>query len=661
MGVEGGGDDDNGGTGPDPAPASGSGSGKHICPWRGCGRSYGNAQRLKRHERIHTGALRYACTICRDKRYARSDILSRHMASAHGWASTGRGRPPKAACKRCIQEGFACENVASSRCTRCQALDVVCEYAGRERGKRGAQEEEQEAANRRQEPEPSADDEDGLRVGGDDGGGESTRIDPQLQQVVAAAAAAASNDDDGGRRSTQEAPAASALTRRRSEAVVVGKSARTAPSRRISAPGPALGSGADAAAAPEAGPGPRTMRRQQQQQQQRQQRQQQEEAHPTLPPEAVGPLEHAQSWFPDAGSRIGLNGADGAAAPDQLLLLADTAAQNRPVAAAGDFGNDFAASFTGLGPGLGLGMPSELPESIFDWGMTGWGATGVGDIFQPLNTQAPNTPVTGMQGMYPPLATTGPPFQHDIATGRGLDLFVPPSLPDVPAGPPPRRVTVARSHARNTSNPYSHTPGSTASPASGVTFASNDTTSNNVVMPREIPDGQPHDTPWPHVYKPQTADTSIDLPRSDEVDASAVAEVERSQHPSAASSSHPSPIAPGQNVLPEINRQAMLSLIRMCHQGPIWSEPDVGRFPSTTTLSVCVDLYFRHFQPCLPILDPVTFDLTTAPPVLVMAIAAIGSMYSQDGLRDLGVALNEIVRRSIIFIVSAFADCVGHL
>lgn len=585
--------------------------------------------------------------------------------------------------------------MASSRCARCAELDVVCEYPGRN-GKgstighaagidRDDDRQEQGVYDDKREDEVSQRDGDVIdknRISStiitDDDTSVGQSVDDRRQRLIG----------------SNSADAADSTGRRRSEAVS-SQTRDTFASRRISAPIPAAASSSPA----EAGPGPRTITMQQQRQRQRQREeeerlehryQQQQQQHAPYLQQSIQvpavshdltaaehmsdtsryqqapppPPEPPQSWMSTMVDGTGPSQMPLASesTTDQLLLLADTAAQNHHSdnqqrgAATESNPYDFATS---LSMGLGVvGVPSELPDSIFDWGMIGWsGGSSVGDIFQPLNTQAPNTPVAmyplppqSLQGFVPTRdfdPAQRPPFLPDTASMGAPQ----PPQPAPPQPPSTARRRAAPPHRRNGSIT---TPGSIASPASGsTTFASSSENHHpNAVLPREIPDGQPHDTPWPHVYKPQTADTNIDLPRSEQVDASAFAEAERSHHASAASSSHPSPIAAGQNVLPETNRQAMLSLIRMCHQGPIWSEPDVGRFPSTTTLSVCVDLYFRHFQPCLPILDPATFDLTTAPPVLVMAIAAIGSMYSQDGLRNLGVALNEIVRRSIIFIVS---------
>lgn len=90
----------------------------------------------------------------------------------------------------------------------------------------------------------------------------------------------------------------------------------------------------------------------------------------------------------------------------------------------------------------------------------------------------------------------------------------------------------------------------------------------------------------------------------------------------------------------------MLSLVGISHQ-PHWPTIDVASFPSTQTLSVCINLYFRHFHESLPVLRRSTFRISEVPPVLLLAMAAIGATYSRDGLGGLAIAMNELARRAI--------------
>jgi hypothetical protein len=100
--------------------------------------------------------------------------------------------------------------------------------------------------------------------------------------------------------------------------------------------------------------------------------------------------------------------------------------------------------------------------------------------------------------------------------------------------------------------------------------------------------------------------------------------------------------------VPEPTREAMLSLVTTTHQSQ-WLIPDVASFPSTQTLTVCINLYFRHFHETLPILRRSTFRMAEARPELLLAMAAIGATYSRNGLDGLAVALNELARRAISY------------
>lgn len=95
----------------------------------------------------------------------------------------------------------------------------------------------------------------------------------------------------------------------------------------------------------------------------------------------------------------------------------------------------------------------------------------------------------------------------------------------------------------------------------------------------------------------------------------------------------------------------MILLIDHSHRG-IWPSVDVGNFPSTQTLTITLNLYFRHFNDWLPIFDVNAFSLTRTQPILLMAMVPLGATYSRDGLQSLGNALNELVRRALLFIVS---------
>ncbi|RSH90377.1 hypothetical protein EHS25_000982 [Saitozyma podzolica] len=148
-------------------------------------------------------------------------------------------------------------------------------------------------------------------------------------------------------------------------------------------------------------------------------------------------------------------------------------------------------------------------------------------------------------------------------------------------------------------------------------------------QPHEIPDGQPDDSPWPHIYKPKTPDANVNLP-------------------TVFSSAAP-PLVPPDDQILETARNTMITLVEHSHHG-IWPSVEIGNFPSVQILTTCANLYHRHFHDWMPILNKEVFRMDQAPPMLLMGMAAIGSMYSRDGTQKLGSPLNELVRRGVLFI-----------
>ncbi|KAH8698650.1 fungal-specific transcription factor domain-containing protein [Talaromyces proteolyticus] len=143
-----------------------------------------------------------------------------------------------------------------------------------------------------------------------------------------------------------------------------------------------------------------------------------------------------------------------------------------------------------------------------------------------------------------------------------------------------------------------------------------------------IRDAQPPDTPWPHVFRPSQQDNQLDLPPP--VNQKARLGLQ-------------GPVIDG---IEYSTRQEIISLIHTAHR-PQWPLVDLSFFPSNETLTSCVNLYFRHFHETLPIIRRSTFRKTDAPPILLLTMAAIGAVYSHDGLSGLAIALNELARRVI--------------
>ncbi|CEL02560.1 hypothetical protein ASPCAL03728 [Aspergillus calidoustus] len=147
-----------------------------------------------------------------------------------------------------------------------------------------------------------------------------------------------------------------------------------------------------------------------------------------------------------------------------------------------------------------------------------------------------------------------------------------------------------------------------------------------------IRDAQPADSPWPHVYKPSRDDEQLSIIEVDPC--STLQPIFQWECPDHVDIS---------------TREAILSVINRAHQ-PHWPTVDVSAFPSTRTLSTCINFYFQHFHETLPILCRSSFQSGEHSPVLLLAMAAIGAMYSPKRMTRLAVGLNELCRRAIVYL-----------
>ena len=98
------------------------------------------------------------------------------------------------------------------------------------------------------------------------------------------------------------------------------------------------------------------------------------------------------------------------------------------------------------------------------------------------------------------------------------------------------------------------------------------------------------------------------------------------------------------------SRNAMLSLVYLSHQTH-WMMPDIQDFPEADTLSEWVDLYFENFHPGLPVLHRPTWKTTDVPAVLMLAVAGIGATYADEDMKPITVAIGELVRRMVQWLV----------
>ena len=104
----------------------------------------------------------------------------------------------------------------------------------------------------------------------------------------------------------------------------------------------------------------------------------------------------------------------------------------------------------------------------------------------------------------------------------------------------------------------------------------------------------------------------------------------------------------------------MLSLIYLAHQSH-WLMPDIEDFPDHETLSDFVDLYFEHFHPTFPMLHRPSFSKADTPAVLLLVVAAVGATYADKEFKPLAVALDELVRRIITWMVGHSSRIVSVL
>ncbi|KAL1406153.1 hypothetical protein Q8F55_007837 [Vanrija albida] len=147
--------------------------------------------------------------------------------------------------------------------------------------------------------------------------------------------------------------------------------------------------------------------------------------------------------------------------------------------------------------------------------------------------------------------------------------------------------------------------------------------------PGHIPDNGPRDSAWPNVYRPVGADSALLLEPVGEREPELGARARVTQ-----------------------NQRSMMLTLSMHAHSAMWARPDLGNFPSEAAISRAVNLYLSRFAAWLPVIDSPrgSFLVEKAPPLLLKAMAAVGSVYARDGLERLGLPLTELVRRDVAFI-----------
>lgn len=63
---------------------------------------------------------------------------------------------------------------------------------------------------------------------------------------------------------------------------------------------------------------------------------------------------------------------------------------------------------------------------------------------------------------------------------------------------------------------------------------------------------------------------------------------------------------------------------------PLGAHKEVKTYVTRENVTLCSELYGKHFQPNVPILHRPTFDLTQTSPILLVAIMLVGACYKED-------------------------------
>ncbi|KAI1337666.1 hypothetical protein F5Y15DRAFT_150521 [Xylariaceae sp. FL0016] len=90
------------------------------CTEPGCSKKFRRKEHLTRHAKTHASSLEYACHIC-GRRYARSDVLKRHVDAHPQYSNTNRGF---VACEQCHDSKTKCDE--STPCTSCSRRSLRC-------------------------------------------------------------------------------------------------------------------------------------------------------------------------------------------------------------------------------------------------------------------------------------------------------------------------------------------------------------------------------------------------------------------------------------------------------------------------------------------------------------------------------------------------------
>lgn len=104
----------------------------------------------------------------------------------------------------------------------------------------------------------------------------------------------------------------------------------------------------------------------------------------------------------------------------------------------------------------------------------------------------------------------------------------------------------------------------------------------------------------------------------------------------------------------EIYSEILHVFSQTCVTSSYFSPFHTADFPSLESLGLFVRLYIEHFQPILPFIHPATFNLSSSPWLLTLAMVAIGSHYVDvEDVEVLSISMHEFLRRAISMTVSS--------
>ncbi|KAL5083835.1 hypothetical protein Trisim1_000879 [Trichoderma cf. simile WF8] len=101
--------------------------------------------------------------------------------------------------------------------------------------------------------------------------------------------------------------------------------------------------------------------------------------------------------------------------------------------------------------------------------------------------------------------------------------------------------------------------------------------------------------------------------------------------------------------LAEEDRDRIRRSAKACLEEPLWTAVSFSDFPSREKLDHCIDLFFTNFRPVLSFIHKPTFDPTTAPDTLILAIASIGARFTNlTGAASFANVIAKLNRRLLL-------------